>query len=227
MFLKITSYIIVLLFLFQCANQVKETPNEDTMKDSAKEAVKDATKEVVAVVKDVAEKKKEERLLNLAYAEEKSIKKQKDPKEIAKAKTIFTEANTLYKIKKNDEAALKYEEGLEIATDAEAYYRYGNVLSNINKLEESIKAYDISITMGFEKDYHALYNKACALSRLKKAEETYENIFLSIEKGYKAVTYMAEDPDLEYVRSLPDWKAKYKEIKKRAKEKEEVNKTKG
>jgi hypothetical protein len=42
-------------------------------------------------------------------------------------------------------------------------------------------------------------------------------ILLAVDKGYTAVPYMEKDPDLEYVRSLPEWKAKYKEIKKHAK----------
>jgi hypothetical protein len=39
----------------------------------------------------------------------------------------------LLKLKKNEEAIVKFEEAFEFATDPEAYYRYGNALSNVLK----------------------------------------------------------------------------------------------
>ncbi len=165
--------------------------------------------------------------LSVDYAKEKLLKNQTDSKVLTKAKALIHEANTLSKLKKNEEAILKFEEAFEYATDAEAYYRYGNVLSNVQKLEESIQAYDIALELGYEKDYYALYNKACSYSILKNADESFKFILLAVDKGYKAIPYMQEDPDLEYIRSLPEWKSKYKEIKKRFKERDELEKSKG
>jgi len=127
----------------------------------------------------------------------------------------------------DEEAIVKFEEAFEFATDPDAYYRYGNALSNVMKLEESIKAYDIAIDLGYDKEYYAIYNKGCSYSLLKNGEESFKYILLAVDKGYTAIPYMEKDPDLEYVRSLPEWKAKYKEIKKHAKQREEVEKSKG
>jgi tetratricopeptide (TPR) repeat protein len=212
-------YIILLLILFyQCASpnvEVKDTTDNKVTIDSSKEIAKDSNPS--------------SKFLNPSYAEEKSIKKLSDPKEINKAKSLLKEGLTLYKIKKNQEALSKFEESLEIAADTETYYRYGDALSNTDRLEEAIKAYDISLALGHPKEHLVIYNKACIYSKQKKENDAYETIFLAIDKGYgqKGVEHMSIDPDLEYLRSLPDWKSKYKEIKKRLKQKEELEKSKG
>ena len=232
---------IILSFLIGCASankveDIKDAANEtskqaeSTAKDvkDVKEALADranaeidkAKDSVKAEVDSLASKK----YLNEVYAGEKSIKKLKDPKEIEKIRAIFAEANKLYKLKKNQESVSKYEEGLELGTDPEAYYRYGNGLSNLNRYEDAMSAYNLSLKLGYEKDYYVIYNKACMYSRLKNSDLAFEHILTSVEKGYKGISYMSEDPDLEYLRSLPEWKAKYKEIKKKAREKEETPK---
>lgn len=233
--------LIFLSFLINCASAKKVEDIKEEAKDISKDTSKQAetaakeAKDSLAdranaeidkakdVVKTEIDSVASKKYLNEVYAEEKSLKKLKDPKEIEKIKSIFSDANRLYKIKKNQESASKYEEGLELGTDPEAYYRYGNALSNLNRYEDAITAYNISLKMGYEKDYHVIYNKGCMYSKLKNQELAFEQIFLSVEKGYKGISYMAEDPDLEYLRSLPEWKSKYKEIRKKAKEKEEVN----
>ncbi len=229
---------IILSILISCASAAKVEEIKEEAKDVAKQtetSAKDA-KDILAdranaefdKAKDVAKTEVDslasKKYLNEIYAEEKSLKKFKDPKEIEKVKSIFAEANKLYKIKKNSESVSKYEEGFEQGTDPEAYYRYGNALSNMNRYEDAMLAYNLSLKLGYEKDYHVIYNKACMYSRLKNVDLAFENILLSIEKGYKGVSYMSEDPDLEFLRSQPDWKAKYKEIRKKAREKEELPK---
>lgn len=180
--------------------------------------------ETAAPVQKEDSKKK---YLTIGYATSRNIKDQSDKAITSKTKALLNEAYVLLKLKKNEEAITKFEEAFEIGTDAEGYYKYGNALSNTAKLEESILAYDLSIELGYEKEYNAIYNKGCSYSLLKNAEESFKNILLAVDKGYTAIPYMEKDPDLEYVRSLPEWKAKYKEIKKHAKEREEVVKSKG
>lgn len=212
------TFLFALLLLFCIAPEVKEKKLPDIISNNDR------------IQEPIIDPKKEEprsKYLSQTYAAEKLIKNQTDTGSIAKAKALIHEANTLLKLKKNEDAIVKYEEAFEIGTDPEAYYRYGSALSNIEKLEDSIQAYDIAIELGYEKDYYALYNKACSYSLLKKSEESFNYIILSVDKGYKAIHYMQEDPDLEYVRSLPEWKVKYKEIKKHAKEREEFDKIKG
>lgn len=168
-----------------------------------------------------------QKFLNLAYATSKNIKDLSDKSIASKTKALLNEAYVLLKLKKNEESIAKFEEAFEIGTDAEAYYKYGNALSNTMKLEESIKAYDIALELGYEKEYNAIYNKGCSYSLLKNEEEAFKNILLAVDRGYTAIPYMEKDPDLSYIRSLPEWKSKYKEIKKHAKEREEVVKSKG
>jgi tetratricopeptide (TPR) repeat protein len=189
--------------------------------------IKDETPTSATEATAVKKEDPRQKYLSLSYATGKLSKDQVDKNAIAKAKALVNEANVLLKLKKNEEAIAKFEEAFEYATSADAYYRYGNALSNVLKLEESIKAYDISIELGYDKEYYAIYNKGCSYSILKNAEESFKYILLAVDKGYTAIPYMEKDPDLEYVRSLPEWKAKYKEIKKHAKEREEVEKSKG
>jgi tetratricopeptide (TPR) repeat protein len=213
--MKWTILILITAILSYCKSaEVKENKSPDSI----------PTKEI-----SVEPQKEDTRskYLSQTYAAGKLIKNQTDSNSIAKARALIHEANTLLKLKKNEDSIIKYEEAFELATDPEAYYRYGNALSNIQRLEESIQAYDIAIDLGYEKVYYALYNKACSYSLLKNSEESFKYILLSVDKGYKAVPYMQEDPDLQYVRSLPEWKSKYKEIKRHAKEREEFEKMKG
>jgi len=168
-----------------------------------------------------------QKFLDLAYATSKNIKDLSDKSIASKTKALLNEAYVLLKLKKNEESIAKFEEAFEIGTDGEAYYKYGNALSNTMKLEESIKAYDIALELGYEKEYNAIYNKGCSYSLLKNEEEAFKNILLAVDRGYTAIPYMEKDPDLSYIRSLPEWKSKYKEIKKHAKEREEVVKSKG
>lgn len=217
--MKWTILFITILFVSYCkTKEVKENnpPPESKPNVQTNEPTPDSVKS-----------NSKPNYLSIDYAKEKLLKSQTDSKTIGKATALINEANTLAKIKKNEEAILKFEEAFEYATDPEAYYRYGNVLSNVQKLEESIQAYDIALELGYEKDYYALYNKACSFSLLKNSEESFKYILLAVDKGYKAIPYMQEDPDLEYLRSLPEWKSKYKEIKKRYKERDELEKTKG
>lgn len=210
-FMKWTFLIIMILFFSDCQTpEVKE--NKPVQNIEIPPAKKEDSKD---------------KYLSQTYAKEKFIKNQTDSNSITKAKALINEANTFFKLKKNEEAILKYEESFEFATDPEAYYRYGSALSNVQKLEESIQAYDLALELGYEKEYNALYNKGCSYSLLKKPEESFKNILLAVDKGYKAIPYMQEDLDLRYIRSLPEWKKKYKEIKKHAKEREEFEKTKG
>ena len=93
-----------------------------------------------------------QKYLSLNFATSKLSKDQTDKNAIGRAKALINEANVLLKLKKNEEAIVKFEEAFEFATDPEAYYIYGNALSNVLKLEESIKAYDIAVDLGYDKE---------------------------------------------------------------------------
>jgi tetratricopeptide (TPR) repeat protein len=206
----LTSFMICVFFIYCSTSPVKEEKSN-------------SESETVGIIKEDTRQK----YLSVYFASSRLNKNLTDKTAITKGKALSEEAKVLLKLKKNEEAIAKFEEAFEFATDPEAYYRYGSALSNLLKLEESIKAYDIAIELGYDKEYYAIYNKGCSYSILKNAEESFRNILLAVDKGYTAIPYMEQDPDLEYVRSLPEWKAKYKEIKKHAKQREEVEKSKG
>ena len=105
--------------------------------------------------------------------------------------------------------------------------RFFTILSSAKRFHDAIKAYEISLKLDYKRPELVLYNIACSYSLLSDEANTYKYLEKAIQKGYKAFEYMEKDPDLEYVRSLPEWKVKYKEIKKHAKEREDVVKSKG
>ena len=126
--------------------------------------------------------------------------------ERAAAEVLRKEAYALYK-KKNDTAAvLKYEEAISHWANGETYYNYGNSLSNIPRLEDSIKAYEIALQLGYEKPEMALYNTACSYSRLETVEPAYDFLAKAIHRGYNAFKFIEKDSDMEFLRSQPDWK---------------------
>tara|TARA_R110002096_G_scaffold401386_5_gene598261 strand:- start:15213 stop:16343 length:1131 start_codon:yes stop_codon:yes gene_type:complete len=126
--------------------------------------------------------------------------------ERAKAETLRKEGYALYKSKKDADAVVKYEEALNHWANGELYYQYANSLSNIDRLEDSIKAYDIAMQLGYEKPELTLYNTACSYSRLEKAEPAYEYLARAIDRGYNAFKFIEKDPDMKFLRSQPDWK---------------------
>ncbi len=126
--------------------------------------------------------------------------------ERAVAEVLRKEAHALYKKKNDTEAVLKYEEAISHWANGKTYYNYGNSLSNIDRLEDSIKAYEIALQLGYEKPEMALYNTACSYSRLKTVEPAYDFLAKAIRRGYNAFKFIEKDPDMEFLRSQPDWK---------------------
>lgn len=126
--------------------------------------------------------------------------------ERAAAEILRKEAHALYKKKNDAEAVLKYEEAISHWANGKIYYNYGNSLSNVSRLEDSIKAYEIALQLGYEKPEMALYNTACAYSRLKTVAPAYDFLAKAIHRGYNAFKFIEKDPDMEFLRSQPDWK---------------------
>lgn len=126
--------------------------------------------------------------------------------ERAKAEAARQKAYALYK-KKDDAAAIpKYEEALNHWATGEIYYQYANSLSNIPRLEDSVKAYEIALQLGYEEPEKALYNTACAYSRMEQAEPAYAYLAKAIHRGYNAFQFIEKDKDMKFLRSQPDWK---------------------
>ena len=132
------------------------------------------------------------------------------PKEeiISKSKKKFQEAKKLKESKKLNQAIKEFEEILNEYADAEIYYEYGNTLSNVPRLEDSIEAYKISERLGYKKPELVQYNIACVYSRLNKINEAYKYLSLAIDRGYSAFKYIQKDPDMANLRKEPDFEEK-------------------
>jgi hypothetical protein len=126
--------------------------------------------------------------------------------ERAAAQALSKEGYALYKAKNDTEAVVKYEAAISRWASADTYYKYGNSLSNIDRLEDSIKAYEIALQLGYAKPEMALYNTACSYSRLENVEPAYDFLAKAIHRGYNAFKFIEKDPDMKFLRSQPDWK---------------------
>ena len=108
--------------------------------------------------------------------------------------------------RKNDRRAVElYEQALDNHATAGIYYNYANSLSNIPRLEDSIKAYEIALELKHPESYLVLYNTACAYSRLQKKEPALRYLRRAVAEGYNAFAYMQRDGDLAFMRAQPEW----------------------
>jgi tetratricopeptide (TPR) repeat protein len=145
---------------------------------------------------------------------------QKKSEEKNKSKSISNTFNQegfkLYKSKKDSEALKKYESAIDNFPTGEVYYNYANSLSNIGKLENSIKAYEISLKLDPPRPELSLYNIACSYSRLNQIEKAYSYIARAVDRGYNAFEFIKKDPDMANLRKVKGWEDKIKSIKKSA-----------
>ena len=114
------------------------------------------------------------------------------------------------KEKKYEDALRTYEKAFDLHTSGDIYYNYGNTLSNLKRFEDSTKAFEISLKLGTKRPELAMYNIACNYSLLKKPDQSYNYLANAIERGYDAFGYIKKDPDMEFLRSQPDWERKIK-----------------
>ncbi|MBK7055943.1 MAG: hypothetical protein IPQ05_08395 [Leptospiraceae bacterium] len=133
-------------------------------------------------------------------------------KRLAEAKKLNSQAFVLYKAKKDKEAVELYEKSIDSYPLGETYYNYGNSLSNINRLEDSILAYDVALYLSTPRPELALYNTACSHSRLNQVNEAYEYLAKAIDRGYNAIAYIEKDPDMENLRKDPEWETKIQKL---------------
>ena len=154
-----------------------------------------------------------ENLLTLDYAKNyhqypggKELSQSEQHKQISEANSLSDEGFNYYKSKKDNLAIAKYEEALTHYASAEIYYRYGNSLSNIPRLEDAVKAYQIAIELNYDKPGLVYYNIACVYSRMNQGKEAFTNLELAINNGYKNFDHIQQDEDLVWLRSQPEWK---------------------
>jgi len=124
---------------------------------------------------------------------------------ISIAKDLTNVGYQFYKLKEDKKAVEKYEEALSHYATDRLYYHYGNSLSNIERLNDAIKAYKISLYLGNKDKGRVYYNIACAYSRLKDEERSLENLDNAIINGYNNFNYLKIDKDLSFLRSQKEW----------------------
>lgn len=114
-------------------------------------------------------------------------------------------AFSLYKQKNDREAIFHYEKALELDANSDLYYDYANSLSNIKgKLEDSIKAYNIAISLSTDPGMDFYYNLACAESRAGKIFDSFDHLIRARKIG-KTIVWMEKDPDLANIRKIKGW----------------------
>lgn len=133
----------------------------------------------------------------------------------SKANAKMQKGIQFYKIKKDLDAVREYEEAIEYYPFANLYYHYGNSLANLNRLEDSILAYEISLSIcdwqykdEVSRPELAMYNIACSYSKLNQLDEAYTYLAQAVDRGYNAFAYVEKDLDMENLRKQPDWKNK-------------------
>lgn len=146
-------------------------------------------------------------ILSLSVA--RSRRKTATATERRRAQQFFKTAYTFYKRKQDTKAVKYYEAGLLLYATGQAYYHYGNSLSNVRRLIHAVAAYDIAIALGYARPHLAHYNAGCAWSRYKRATTAFKRLDQAIAAGYKNLRYMARDPDLAWLRSQPEWSTWY------------------
>lgn len=125
----------------------------------------------------------------------------------------FSKLGLYYYNQKNDLEAVKYYEyALDNHPTSEIYYNYANSLSNISKLDESIKAYEIAISLNYPRKDLIFYNLACAQSRNNEIEKSLKNLKKSVLNGYFNTNNFLKDPDLQYLRNQNNWKEEYEKL---------------
>lgn len=124
---------------------------------------------------------------------------------LEEAEEIMKTGIGFYK-KKNDQKAIEqYQKSILIIPTSECYYHLANSLSNVNRIEDAVDAYRISLILPSGNEALIYYNLACAQSRLNQLEESKMNLYLAVQNGYSAIQNIKRDPDLANLRKLPGW----------------------
>jgi hypothetical protein len=122
-----------------------------------------------------------------------------------KAKALEEAAYALYQRHKDAEAVPLYEQALTLTPNALGYYRFANSLSNVNRLDDAVRAYEIALALEYPHPEVIQYNIACAYSRLNRADDAYRYLEQAVRAGFAAVSKLQTDPDLAALRARPDW----------------------
>ncbi|MCT8333748.1 hypothetical protein NUH30_08700 [Leptospira sp. 85282-16] len=153
----------------------------------------------------------EKKMLTLKWVEGFRRSKNKDinwktKEKLEKKAAAITRIGINYYQKKQDTKAIEeYKKAILVYPTSETYYHYANSLTNVDRLNDAVKAYQIALEMYPDNTALLYYNLACVYSRLNQLEESKSNLRLAIQNGYFAIQKINKDPDLENLRKLPNW----------------------
>lgn len=77
-----------------------------------------------------------------------------------------------------------------------AYFLLGDYFFELRRFNDAIEAYQISRDLNYEKSYYSLYNMACAYSRMKQFDESYEFLIFALKEGYEHYDWIFKDNDM-------------------------------
>ncbi len=108
---------------------------------------------------------------------------------------------TLADLGRPEEALEAYNKAIEIKPDFhEAWTVKGITLADLDRHDEALKAYNEAIEI--KPDYQlGWYNLACLYSLKKEKEKALKYLLKAIENGYKNLSHIEKDSDLDYIRN--------------------------
>jgi tetratricopeptide (TPR) repeat protein len=142
--------------------------------------------------------------LNKKYFNEDSVQeflKVKRPENQKNARGYFSLAINHYKNEKNlNLANADFISSLQIYPDANTYYEYGNLLSELKLYDSAILAYDFAEMLGFNNAANLMYNTACVYSLKDEDWNALRYLKLAVKAGYSNVEQIQKDNDLINLR---------------------------
>ncbi|MCR9145420.1 MAG: hypothetical protein NXI24_24490 [bacterium] len=131
---------------------------------------------------------------------------------IEKARALVEAGIADYKNKQAEAAVAKYFEALKYHASGKTYYHLGNSLMNLERFADAATAYQHAALLRYERTELALYNTACAYSRLENLDEAYKYLRRAMDRGYNAFNYVRQDPDMAFLRAQSDWESRLRSM---------------
>jgi tetratricopeptide (TPR) repeat protein len=208
--LCLIGYLVLVFLVTSCGKAAEEKEKaEGVGQQESVQANKEKKPETIG--------KKEEGpkdFLSLSWVREKinivdGLSGEEKRKRTVSATTSYDEGRALYQKAEYVEAAKSYERALDDYPTAAAYFGYANALYMIPRHTDSIRAFKISIELGYEQSHYAYYNIACLYSLTSESRNAFEYLEKAVEAGFKDFDHIGRDPDLEYLRSQSDWEERF------------------
>lgn len=89
-------------------------------------------------------------------------------------------------------------------TDVRAVYLSAGAYERLGDYEAAIEWSNRAIEMAPD-DYAVFYNVACIYARLNRADEAIDHLKRAIDRGFSARIWIETDPDLDSIRSHPEY----------------------